>query len=152
VESVGTVALVLVPRGAEARPAPSLELLARVREHLEARVSPTVDLVVQGPDWARVVVAAEVVPARLEAASDVHAAVLARIAAFLHPLTGGAGGEGWPFGRRPHRSDLYALVGDTPGVDHVRALEVETEEMPHPERSLVHGGEHRITVVGLADA
>lgn len=152
VESVGTVALVLVPRGAEARPAPSLELLARVREHLEARVSPTVDLVVQGPDWARVVVAAEVVPARLEAASDVHAAVLARIAAFLHPLTGGAGGEGWPFGRRPHRSDLYALVEDTPGVDHVRALEVETDEMPHPERSLVYGGEHRITVVGLADA
>lgn len=152
VEVVGTVALVVVPRGAEARPAPSLELLARVREHVGARVSPTVDLVVQGPDWVRVTVAAEVVPARLEAASEVHAAVLARVAAFLHPLTGGSGGEGWPFGRRPHRSDLYALVETTPGVDHVRALEVATDEMPHPERSLVYGGGHRIAVVGLADA
>lgn len=152
VESVGTVALVVVPRGAEARPAPSLELLARVREHVGARVSPTVELVVQGPDWARVTVAAEVVPARLEAASEVHAAVLARVAAFLHPLTGGSGGGGWPFGRRPHRSDLYALLETTPGVDHVRALEVATDEMPHPERSLVYGGGHRIAVVGLADA
>lgn len=152
VESAGTVALVVVPRGAEARPAPSLELLAAVREHVGARVSPTVELVVQGPEWVRVTVDAEVVPARLEAASDVHAAVLARVAAFLHPLTGGSGGEGWPFGRRPHRSDLYAVVETTPGVDHVRALDVEWDDMPHPERSLVHGGEHRITVVGLADA
>ncbi|NJM40370.1 MAG: hypothetical protein HC853_06190, partial [Anaerolineae bacterium] len=31
---------------------------------------------------------------------------------------------GWAFGRKPHRSDLFALVEGVPGVDHVRMLEV----------------------------
>jgi hypothetical protein len=43
---------------------------------------------------------------------------------FLHPLTGGPDGQGWAFGRRPHHSDLSALLEKVGGVDHIRSLSV----------------------------
>jgi hypothetical protein len=150
-DEAGSVALVIVPRGADPRPVPSLELLERVRAPLAVRASPTVDVVVQGPEWVSVGVATQVVPAAAEAASQVHAAVLARLAAFLHPLTGGVDGRGWPFGRKPHRSDLYALLEGTPGVDHVRSLEVREGGAPQSDRFLVYAGAHEVTVAGPAD-
>src|SRR6185369_9664413 len=121
----GRVGLIIVPGVPVApavtadKPVPSLELLSRVSTYIAARLSPVVDFWVVGPDWLQVDVQAEVVPRELEAVTDVHTAVLGRLRAFLHPLTGGPDGEGWDFGRKPHRSDLYALIEDTPGVDHV---------------------------------
>jgi predicted phage baseplate assembly protein len=150
----GTVGLIVVPRSTEAKPVPTLELLSRVRGFLEARVSPTLDLWVVGPDWLEVRVEVEIVPQVLEAATDVQNTVQERLAAFLHPLTGGLDGAGWAFGRKPYRSDLYALIEGTPGIDHVRQLQVtETahEGGARPERFLVFSGEHRITVTSNTD-
>jgi hypothetical protein len=91
-------------------------------------------------------------------------------------LTGGPRGDGWAFGRKPHRSDLFGVAEAVDGVDHVRSLEVaqraESEELgdrlaavlsrtladtaaqqsPAPEltrwlsRALVYSGPHEITV------
>jgi predicted phage baseplate assembly protein len=150
----GTVSLIAVPRSAAAKPVPTLELLGRVKAYLEARLSPVVDLRVVGPDWLEVTVTAEVVPHVLEAASDVQTAVLERLSAFLHPLTGGFDGRGWELGRKPYRSDLFALIEGTPGIDHVRRLavsEVAREGGARAERFLVYSGEHAITVTGNLD-
>ena len=153
----GQVGLIVVPasRYSDAhKPVPGLELLERVRSYIEARVSPVVDFWVVGPDWLQVDVRAEVVPQRLEAVTDVQTAVLERLRAFLHPLDGGPDGEGWDFGRKPHRSDLYALIEETPGVDHVRRLEVtETprEGGARPGRFLVFSGDHEIALSGNTD-
>jgi hypothetical protein len=46
----------------------------------------------------------------------------AALTAYLHPLTGGADGTGWPFGRSVYGSELYALLDGLPGVDHVDGL------------------------------
>jgi hypothetical protein len=153
----GQVGLLVVPAAPPEKtdkPVPSLELLSRVRAFIEARLSPVVDFWVVGPDWLQVDVRAEVVPLQLEAVADVHTAVLERLRAFLHPLSGGPGGEGWDFGRKPHRSDLYALIEDTPGVDHVSRLEViETprEGGARPGRFLVFSGNHEIVLSGNTD-
>ncbi|MEA2563578.1 MAG: hypothetical protein QOH06_5082 [Acidobacteriota bacterium] len=150
----GRVGLIVVPASASAKPVPGLELLERVRSYIEARVSPVVDFWVVGPDWLQVDVRAEVVPQRLEAVTEVQTAVLDRLRSFLHPLTGGPEGEGWEFGRKPHRSDLYALIEETPGVDHVRQLEVtETprEGGARPGRFLVFSGNHEIALSGNTD-
>ena len=85
-----------------------------------------------------------------EIATDVQAAVLERLALFLHPLTGGPLGSGWEFGRRPYRSDLYALVENTPGVDHVRSLRVYQDGVLKTGRFLVYSGEHQIAMAGAA--
>ena len=46
----------------------------------------------------------------------------AAIQTFLSPLRGGDDGTGWPFGRSVYRSELYQVLQDTTGVDHVQAL------------------------------
>lgn len=147
-EDAGSVGVVIVPRSTAPQPIPSLELLGRVKDHIEAHLAPTVDLWVEGPDWLQVIVTAEIVPVSLEAATDVQTAVMTSLATFLHPLTGGLDGQGWAFGRKPYRSDLYALIESTPGVDHVRQLIVAEEGNVRPARFLVYSGDHHITLIG----
>ena len=149
-EDAGSVGLIVVPRSMEPKPVPSLELLDRIKDYIEARLTPTVDLWVVGPDWLRVSVTAEIVPLSMQMATTVQTAILERLTAFLHPLTGGLEGEGWPFGRKPHRSDFYALIERTPGIDHIRRLIVTEEGEVRPERFLVHSGEHLVTVTPKA--
>ena len=41
---------------------------------------------------------------------------------FLSDLQGGVEATGWQFGRPVFRSELYQLIGDIAGVDHVQQL------------------------------
>lgn len=149
-EEAGRVRVLVVPRGGRGRPVPSLELLDRVRAFLAERIPATVELEVLGPEWVEVGVSVEVAPVEPGAAGEVQAALSARLADFLHPLTGGPGGAGWPFGRRPWRSDLYALAEAVPGVDHVRLLEVRETPFPRTPYFLVYSGAHTVRVAGPA--
>ena len=103
----------------------------------------------RGPTWLAVAVEVDLVPLASASAAEVRGDVLAGLAAYLHPLTGGANGEGWDFGQRPHRSDLIALVEGLPGVDHVRHLAMaEAADGPIlPGRFLICSGDHRVTLV-----
>ncbi len=47
----------------------------------------------------------------------------------LHPLFGGVGGKGWPFGRAVHKSDLYRVCEGLDGVDYVDDLELYDEDL-----------------------
>jgi hypothetical protein len=150
----GRIGLIIVPASKSTKPVPGLELLARVRSYIEARLSPVMDFRVTGPDWLQMDVRAEIVPRHLDAAIDVQNAVRERLHGFLHPLSGGPGGDGWDLGRKPQRSDLYALIEETPGVDHVRWLEVieiPREGGARPGRFQVFSGNHDITVRGNTD-
>jgi hypothetical protein len=150
----GRVGLVVVPRSDSPKPIPDVELLARVEDAVAARLSPAADLWTSGPDWLQVTVSAEIVPVAFDTATDVENAVRDRLAAFLHPLKGGFDGGGWAFGRKPYRSDLYAVIEGTPGVNHVRWLgvtEAADAGIARPERFLIFSGEHRITLAGSAD-
>ncbi|MEW6211741.1 MAG: putative baseplate assembly protein, partial [Acidobacteriota bacterium] len=148
---LGEVSVIIVPRSTEAKPLPSIELLNRVQDYLEARIVPTASVFVVGPLYIRVDVTAEIALLSLEGASAVEQAVEQTLAAFLHPLTGGLEGEGWDFGRKPHRSDLFALIESVEGVDHIRALTIkEIEDQPGvsaTDRFLVYSGTHTIRLV-----
>ncbi|MGH3943139.1 MAG: putative baseplate assembly protein [Pseudonocardiaceae bacterium] len=123
--AAGRVGMIVVPDSAEPRPAPSLGLLRQVYAHLRARLPATAELWVAGPEWIQVTVTATVVPRSPEVADPVLSRVRAALEHYLHPLTGGPDGSGWAFGRKPHRSDLFAVTERVEGVDHVRSLEVE---------------------------
>ncbi len=146
---------VLGGRSDDPRPVPSLVLLDRVRAYLEARLVPTADLHLVGPDWLRAEVEAEVVAERPEAALEVRDAVVAALEAFLHPLSAGPDGEGWSLGRRPQKSEIHAVIEGTPGVDHVRRLRLEltvtAEAEAAPDCLLIYSGEHRIRLWGGAE-
>jgi hypothetical protein len=49
----------------------------------------------------------------------------AQLAAYLHVLTGGADGAGFPFGSQLHAADLLALVYRTEGVERVESLQAD---------------------------
>ncbi|MGE5656345.1 MAG: baseplate J/gp47 family protein [Actinomycetota bacterium] len=77
------------------------------------------------------VVAAEYVPLKMEVQlvlergaklTDVRSRVESSIYNFFHPLTGGADGSGWPFGRSVYISEVNELLDDVPGVDYVESL------------------------------
>ncbi len=147
----GEVSLIIVPRSKEAKPLPSLELLGRVEDYLQARSVPTANVSVVGPLYIRVDVKAEVALVSLEGASAVELAIRQKLAAFLHPLTGGQESSGWDFGRKPHSSDIYALIESVPGVDHVRSLAIiETEDEAGVSSTglfLVFSGTHTISLI-----
>jgi len=149
----GIVSLIVVPRSSEAKPMPGLEMINRVREFFAVRQSIAADLIVVGPEYVRVSVNVEIAVASLEAGGEVELAVDQALTRFLHPLTGGLDGRGWDFGRKPHKSDLYALIEDVPGVDHVRLLVVEERDdrtgLAPPDSAglfLVYSGAHSITL------
>ena len=41
-----------------------------------------------------------------------------QLRSFLHPISGGAAGNGWPFGRDVVISEVYRLIEETAGVDY----------------------------------
>lgn len=155
----GVVSLVVVPHSTDARPHPGRELLDAVRAHLEPRRAVEVlRLVIVGPKYVRVTVHAEVVPETAAAAGNLEANVARALSRFLHPLSGGAEGAGWSFGRKPHASDIYAVIESVAGVSHVRSLrldaatEADGKELPldlnalpdGQDYFLVYSGEHVI--------
>jgi hypothetical protein len=134
----GRMGVIIVPDEPEsARPTPSLVLLSQVQEYLRQRCPPTADLWVAGPEWIAVTVQATVVVTSVEEADPAADQARAALVRYLHPLTGGPDGQGWAFGRRPHGSDLTALLAAVAGVDHVRSLTVSYEpETSDAERKL----------------
>ena len=53
-----------------------------------------------------------------------------KIIEYFNPLTGGSNGEGWEFGRPVYRSELYRLIEDIDGVDHVKMLRMKKGSEP----------------------
>ena len=121
----GRMGVIIVPDEPESdRPTPSLALLSQVQAYLRERCPPTADLWVAGPEWIAVTVQATLVVTSVEDADSAGDRARTALQRYLHPLTGGSGGEGWAFGRRPRGSDLSALLEAVDGVDHVGSLSV----------------------------
>jgi len=49
---------------------------------------------------------------------------------YLNPYTGGPDGEGWPFGRELHASELFALLQRIPTIEFVDELRINVREAP----------------------
>jgi predicted phage baseplate assembly protein len=147
----GETSVIIVPRSEDDKPLPSLELISRVREYLVDNSVPTANVSVVGPEYVRVDVTAEIALVSLEGASAVEQAVREKLAEFLHPLTGGADGKGWDFGREPYKSDFYALLHGISGVDYVRSLDVPVDagdaDIKETGRFLVYSGNHTISLI-----
>jgi hypothetical protein len=174
----GRMGVIVVPgEPGSPQPTPSLVLLAQVSDYLRERCPPTATLWVAGPEWITVRVTATVVVISVADADKAEGRAGTALARYLHPLTGGPDGRGWPFGQWPHESDLSAVLEAVDGVDHVRSLTVSyhpqadeaqaqlrdilTRPLTHPsdapsreqdqrswlDRALVCSGPHDISVL-----
>ncbi|GAB4145367.1 MAG: putative baseplate assembly protein [Candidatus Promineifilaceae bacterium] len=107
---------------------PELELneadVERLTQYLDARRLLTTRLSVRAPAYRWVTVRVQLRAAPGVAPSQVEAEVLSRLYRFLNPLTGGPGGQGWPFGRDLYVSDVYQCLQGVPDVQFIRGVEM----------------------------
>ena len=47
---------------------------------------------------------------------------------YLNPYTGGPQGNGWPFGRELHLSEIHGLLQGVPGVDYVEKAGIQKRD------------------------
>lgn len=155
----GRITVIIVPYSRDAMPAPSMQLLADVRDYLDTRAPREVvrafRLKVAGPHYLKVTVTAVLAAAEVWQASSLKQQAAELLAAYLHPLTGGDDGAGWDFGRMPHPSDIYTLLQGLAGLDYVKELALLTQDAVTgetvdscPAAGLIFSGDHRIKVEG----
>ncbi len=68
---------------------------------------------------------------------------------YFDPHRGGAEGTGWPFGRGVYPSEIYAILGRQPEVDHVESVTVALGDGPATEVGIELGA-HQLVAIDLA--
>lgn len=109
----------------------SAELRGAVQSYLSERCLIGTRLEVRTPQYIWVSVQAKLrVHARLDQAQRIEAqrAAEASLYDYLNPYTGGPGGDGWPFGRDMHISEIYGLLQRVPQIEFVDEVQISVRE------------------------
>jgi predicted phage baseplate assembly protein len=112
----GAVTVIVVPDGDVPNPMPNSTTLAAVCAHLNQFRLATTEVHAVGPVYRLIRVEVDLSVKRTADFAQVRAEVEAQLNRFLHPLTGGSDGHGWPFGGAVFFSDIYRLILDVPDV------------------------------------
>ncbi|WP_406251037.1 putative baseplate assembly protein [Streptomyces cyaneofuscatus] len=139
---------------------PPPHTLSLIAGHLDARRPIGARLVVEPPFYQGVTVVARVQAERGAVAEKVRESALAALYGYFNPLTGGPGGEGWPFGRPVQSGEAFAVLQRVPGVDLVEDVRLyradpvtgertdATAKIPLDPHALVFSYEHQLRVRG----
>ncbi len=154
--AAGWVKLIIMPHSQDAQPQPSFGLRRQVERYLAARIPAALagQISVVGPDYLPIGVEAVIAPVDLTNARVVLDTVNRQLATFLHPLSGGPDGTGWPFGRSVFLSDVAAVLEAVPGVDYVQTINLLLDNTPRgefvtvPPDRIVVAGTVRVTLAG----
>jgi predicted phage baseplate assembly protein len=120
VQVPGTVTVVVVPNTPGKAPQPSEATLRLVCQYLNAHRLVTTEVFAVGPTYRRVRISGDIVARGDADLAAVRKAVAGRLVQWLHPLTGGDDGEGWPFGGTIYASSLYRIALEVSGVDRIK--------------------------------
>ncbi|MCX8131165.1 MAG: hypothetical protein N3I35_13830 [Clostridia bacterium] len=127
------VNLIIVPYSdTEATPQPSDDLRQKVFEYIRSICPVSTRIRVNKPEYEDICIHICAVRERGSIIdkgmlrSNIHEAVRD----FLNPLPDNAGGKGWEFGRTVYRSELYRIIEDVKGVDHVKQLLLKKGSVP----------------------
>ncbi|MBV7266240.1 putative baseplate assembly protein [Erythrobacter ani] len=128
----GVVTVLIVPDTPGPAPLPSEALMQTVCAHLDSRRLLTTELFIIGPAYIGISLDLEVIAATDANAAELTLAVENAVSAYLHPLTGGADGLGWPFGGTLFYGEIYrrALL---PDVSRLAGLKIEVEGVAQPD-------------------
>jgi hypothetical protein len=106
----GSVTVIVVPDGDAPNPMLSATTLAAVATALDKVRLVTTEIHVVPPTYNSVSIEADILIRRAADPQAVLATIEGALNTFLHPLTGGRDGAGWPFGGAIFFSDLYRLI------------------------------------------
>jgi predicted phage baseplate assembly protein len=133
VQVPGAVTVVIVPDGDGNAPVPSEGLLRTVCAYLDERRLLTTELFVVAPRYVSLSMAVQVVVMDDASPAAVRVGVEAALATYVHPLTGGDDGSGWPFGGVIRYSKMVQRAFTVPGVDSVPRLVLTVDGDDYPE-------------------
>jgi hypothetical protein len=150
----GVVGVIVVPadRG-EGPPTPGSGTLEKVARYLSAHVAPAgVEVVAAAPEYHRVRIEARLILAPDAPVGATVEAVLAALDRWLHPLTGGDDGHGWPFGGPLRRADAMRQIVAVPGVLAAPQLDLvvdgvlapDCSDVPIPAHALLWPDPHQV--------
>ena len=151
----GTVTVVVVPDSDNPRPMPGEDTLAAVCAYLDQRRLLTTEVFVVAPTYRLVQVRAQVVVEDGFDLGQVQEDAEEALLAYLHPLTGGRAGSGWPFGENVNFSEVYQRVFTVPGLRRIGRLTISLDgeeadpctNVTIPEGQLVYSTAHDIQAV-----
>ncbi|MFD7612801.1 putative baseplate assembly protein [Streptomyces sp. NPDC059828] len=141
---------------------PGKALLDRITRHLDERRLIGTRLAVGPPFYQGVTVVATVHAFRGVDTDRVRREVHDALYRHIDPLTGGADGKGWPFGRPVQSGEVFAVLQRVPGVELVDEVQLHpadpltgkrgdaTDRIDLEAPSLVFSFDHRVRVIGDA--
>lgn len=94
-------------------------LRSAVKKFLEPRCLLTTRLHVVSPVYLKVSVNVVVYVFTDQDEKKMEGQIKDDLTAYFHPLTGGSGKQGWPFGQAIYVADLYAVLDGIQGVDYI---------------------------------
>ncbi|MEU4203773.1 putative baseplate assembly protein [Streptomyces sp. NPDC039022] len=139
---------------------PGDRLLDRITRHLDERRLIGTRLAVGPPYYQGVTVVATVHAFRGTDTDRVRRRAHDALYRHLDPLTGGADGRGWPFGRPVQAGEVFAVLQRVPGVELVDEVVLHaadpltgrrgdpTDRIDLEAPSLVFSFDHRVRVIG----
>jgi predicted phage baseplate assembly protein len=165
----GSVVMLVLPQVAavEAEILPeqltlSAELRGAVQSYLSERSLVTTRLEVRAPQYIYVSVQARLrLPQRSSPGmvAETQRRAEAALYRYLNPFIGGPDGQGWPFGRDLHVSEVYGLLQRIPLIEFVEEVQISVREpgrtatsqpvlsrLEIPPAGLICSYQHRVTV------
>jgi predicted phage baseplate assembly protein len=123
----GSVRVLLVPAAADDETGglafeqlvPSEETLSRLVAYLDERRMIGARVLVEPPLYQGVTVVAKIRARPRTSAARLQEEARRALYAYLHPITGGPDGRGWPFGRPLHVGEVYSVLQRLDGTEFV---------------------------------
>ncbi|WP_158893759.1 putative baseplate assembly protein [Amycolatopsis anabasis] len=163
--AAGCLRVLVVPAAAQeagridfAELVPEDETLRRIAEHLDGVRLIGTRVLVSPPRYRGLTVVARLVARPRVDLARVRADALEALYRAFNPISGGADGAGWPFGRPVQAGDVHALLQGVRGVDLVEDVRLfganpvtgergeETRRLEVEPHSLVFSYEHQVRV------
>lgn len=150
----GSITVVVVPNTPDPAPMPTAATLRTVCAYLNQRRLLTAELYVVPPTYQKVMIQASVIAEDSADLAEVTLAVTTALLKYLHPLTGGDDGLGWPFGGPIYYSALFQQIFSQPGVQRVESVVINLDGTAYPPcqdvsikaGALVYSTDHQVQV------
>jgi predicted phage baseplate assembly protein len=138
IEVPGAITVIVIPDSDDPKPLPSESTMKAVCAWLDSKRLLTSEVFVAPPRYKLIRIAVRLVAKATSNAARVKAETEAALTGYLHPLTGGDDGDGWPLGGPVRASDLFRVVFQVDGVATVEDLRIVIDG---DEKGLCHNAD-----------
>jgi hypothetical protein len=124
VEVPGVVTVMVIPESDDVRPVPSDYTMQEVCAYLRERRLLTTEVIVAPPNYRHIKIETTIVARATYDSAQVQSNVETALITFLHPLRGGAEGQGWRIGEDVFYAEVFRVVLNTDGVQTIDDLRI----------------------------